>query len=298
MIVMPLSLSVRAALGRRGAVVRAPAGRRRALTREVRAAVGVARVAAAVPEVVAAHLAGVRAGAGLVRELDQAGVVRRVVAQVVAVVPALGAAGGGTAGHVARRAVGAQAAVGDAVAVGLLVAHAVRPAIVAGARDLGRVLVGRRALRWRSALPASGPTHAVYGDVGLRVDREAARVAQAHRVDLGLGPGLRVGGVAPLVALEQVRAVRRGRGRERRTSRPTPGVASRPAIVGQRLEPQHLAVVVVGVARGPARVLVGVVRGAAVRARRPRRSGRSGTWRSGCCPSSRWCPARSSCHPW
>ena len=82
--------------------------------------------------------------------------------EVVAVVPTLGAAGGGTAGHVARRAVRTRGAGGDAVTEGLLGTHAVRPAEVAGLGDLGGVLVGRRTPgHVRGA--ASGPTHAVYG---------------------------------------------------------------------------------------------------------------------------------------
>ena len=98
---------------------------------------------------------------------------------------------------------------GDPVAVGLAAAHAVGPAVVAGAVDLRRVLVRRRAHRGVGS-PASGPTHAAYGHVGLGVDREARRVAQAHGVDLG--PSLLP---VALGAVEQVRAVGVVGGRQR-----------------------------------------------------------------------------------
>ena len=77
---------VRAQLGRRRAVVRRV--RRGALARELGAAVAAVRVAAAPPQVGVALRARVHARARLVWELDQAGVVGRVVAQVVAVVEA------------------------------------------------------------------------------------------------------------------------------------------------------------------------------------------------------------------
>ena len=251
MIVMPSLSGVRAALGRRGAVVRGGGGAARA--RELRAAVGVVRVAAAVPEVVAAHLAGVRAGARRVRELDQAGVVRRVVAQVVAVVPALGAAGGGTAGHVARRAVGAQ---------------------VAG-RPCGR---GRPA--WSPCSTASrscrraGSGPRSRRSTGPRSRSGCRRPGRPTPCTARRSPGRSRGGSGCAGPSRRSRAWScRRRPRCRRTGSgrsgdcavgsayvlPTPGCrAGRD--VRQRPEPQHLAVVVVGVARGPARVLVGVVR--------------------------------------
>ena len=98
---------VRAQLGRRGAVVRARCSAP-ARTGELRAAVVVARVAAAVPDVQRARRAGVLARARGVRQGGEAGVVRRVVDEVLAVVPAVRRAGGRAAVDVARGVGGAQ----------------------------------------------------------------------------------------------------------------------------------------------------------------------------------------------
>ena len=210
-----------------GAVVRARWWR--PLAREVRAAVGVARVAAAVPEVVGARLAGVLARARGVRQRRRGRCcsVESLTRLLQSYQPSVGA-GGGTAGARSRRAlVGAQRAVGDAVAVGLLVAHAVRPAVVARRRAAARrsrtstdPAVGRR----RAGVRAD-PRRV--RDVGLRVDRQARRVAQAHRVDLGLGLA-----AAALGAVEQVRAVGRRRRSAACTScRRRPSASPRPASV-------------------------------------------------------------------
>ena len=102
---------VRALLGRRGAVVRRVVGAGR--TGELGAAVGAVRVAAAVPEVQRAGRAGVLARARGVRQGREAGVVLRVVDEVLAVVPAVGRAGRRAAGDEARAVGGAQVAVGD-----------------------------------------------------------------------------------------------------------------------------------------------------------------------------------------
>ena len=212
------------------------------LALEVRAAVGAARVAAAVPEVQRPRAAGVLPRAGLVRQHGEAGVVRRVVDEVVAVVPALRRAGGRAAADEAGGVGGAQRAVRDAVAVGLLVAHAVGPAVVAGLGELGGALVGRRAERLGRLAGVRADPRRVR-DVGLGIDEQARRVAQAHRVDLRLG----LAAVA-LGAVEQVRAVGRVRVRQRvRAVDADRGL--RP--VGDRVdgvEAQHLAVVIVGAA--------------------------------------------------
>ena len=197
--------------------------------------------------------------------VDETGVVRRVVDEVVAVVPAVGRRGRRAAVDVAGDVGGAQRAVGDAVAVGLLVAHAVRPAVVARRGQLRGGLVRRRTLGRRRRAGVRADPRGVR-DVGLGIDRHARRVAQAHGVDLGLGLA-----AAALGAVEQVRAVGRARGRQRvrgadadRRLRPVREVVD-------RVEAQHLAVVIVGVAGGSARVVERDVVGAAVRVGRLRR---------------------------
>ena len=208
--------------------------------REVRAA-----TAGPVPEVHRGHR----------RELGQAGVVGRVVARVVAVVPAARAV---RARHVPLGRVVAQRVVRQAVAVGLLVAHAVRPAVVARLRDRGELLVLRRALG-RVGATRVGADPGRVRHVGLRVDVQARGVAQAHRVDLRA----RLVAVA-LVAREQVRAVGRVLTRDR-VGRSRPDRRLRPVgDVVDRVDAQHLPVQVVGVAGRAARVAVGDVVVAAV----------------------------------
>ena len=172
----------------------------------------------------------------------------RVVDEVLAVVPAVGRAGRRAAGDEARAVGRAQVAVRDAVAVRLLAAHAVRPAVVAGGRELRGVLVRGRTLRGRGATRVRPDPRRVR-HVGLRVDREPARVAQAHRVDLGLGLPAALFGAA-----EEVRAVRRGRRRQPvRGADPDRRICAIRQLL-DRVQPQHLAVVIVRVARRPARV--------------------------------------------
>ena len=186
---------------RRRRARRSSARRRRRARAGSRAAVRRRRVAAAVPDVAPAHLARVHPGAGLVRELARP-VLLASRCEVVAVVPAVGAARRGAAGHVAGRVRRPLRPVGEPVAVGLPVAHAVGPAVVAGAVICAALsyVDGPSAALGRAGVRADPGR---VRDVGLRVDREPRRVAQAHHVDLG--PRL---AAAALVAVEQVRPVR------------------------------------------------------------------------------------------
>ena len=204
------------------------------------AAVGATRVAAAVPDVERPRGARVHPGPGLVREHLEAGVVGRVVDDVRAVVEARDRRARGAAGDESGLVRGPQRSVRDPVAEGLLVAHAIGPAVVARLRHLRGVLVRRGALGLaRTARVGADPGGV--GDVGLGIDREARGVAKAHRVDLGLGQV-----AAALGAVEQVRAVRRVGGRQL-VGGADPDLGLLP--VGDlvdRVEPDHLAVVVVG----------------------------------------------------
>ncbi|CAM5252151.1 hypothetical protein SALBM217S_08525 [Streptomyces griseoloalbus] len=169
------------------------------VAREVRGAAG------RVPDVVAGHR----------RQVDQAVVVRRLVLRVVAVVPAERL---GRVGQVA-------------VPVGLLVAHAVRPAAVGRLGDDGeRVVLGRAPGRRRGVGVGADPARVE--DVGLLVHGDARGVAHAHHVDLAAGLAAALVG---LLAGEQVALGE--------------GVAVRLGV-----DAQDLAVEVVGVAGGAARV--------------------------------------------
>ena len=254
------------------------------------------RVAAAVPEVHRAHLARVHAGAGLVRELDQAGVVRRVVAEVVAVVPAV-ASRRWPGRRTRSRRVRAQSVArssGPSARSGRG-----RPARCPCSRASRSCRRGRSAPRSRTSTgpsvalgaPASGPTQAEYGMSVSGSTRGATGCAGPWRRSRAW-PGRR----CPRCRLNRFGPVR---GASRRAASYVRADADRRLLavreVRHRRDPQHLAVVVVRVARRAARVLVGVVRAAAVRRATARRPGPSGTWRPGCCPSSRRSPATSSC---
>ena len=122
--------------------------------------------------------------------------------------------------------------------------------------------------------PASGPTHAAYGTSVFGSIAMRRRVAQAHGVDLGLGLA-----AAALGAVEQVRAVRRRR-RRQRVGRADADRRLRPVReLLDRVQAQHLAVVIVRVARRPARVT----------------DTRSWRCRSGCWTTSVAGPGRARC---